>query len=219
MQKLYMDYPEISKIKANIISRRYLDDKTQIILDRTIFMPNSKEFLADKGRISAMEVLNVEEKKDNIIHTIQGKPQKSEVFLDLDMTNRRINLSYNTAYIIFKLIFDSFYRSSSINLIRKEEDFFIEVNDFYDVFDEKLILDQINFLIGANLKIESKQGITKIDPIGDVINNFICFDNTGKIRGLVFENIDVSKSSLKIKIKACDDILKWWFNDIIFNFI
>lgn len=208
MQKLYMDYPEISKIKANIISRRYLDDKTQIILDRTIFMPNSKEFLADKGRISAMEVLNVEEKKDNIIHTIQGKPQKSEVFLDLDMTNRRKNLSYNTAYIIFKLIFDSFYRSSSINLIRKEEDFFIEVNDFYDVFDEKLILDQINFLIGANLKIESKQGITKIDPIGDVINNFICFDYTGKVRGLVFENIDVSKSSLKIKIKACDDILK-----------
>ena len=206
MQKLYMDYPEISKIKANIISRRYLDDKTQIILDRTIFMPNSKEFLADKGRISAMEVLNVEEKKDNIIHTIQGKPQKSEVFLDLDMTNRRKNLSYNTAYIIFKLIFDSFYRSSSINLIRKEEDFFIEVNDFYDVFDEKLILDQINFLIGANLKIESKQGITKIDPIGDVINNFICFDYTGKVRGLVFENIDVSKSSLKIKIKACDDI-------------
>lgn len=216
MQKLYMDYPEISKIKANIISRRYLDDKTQIILDRTIFMPNSKEFLADKGRISAMEVLNVEEKKDNIIHTIQGKPQKSEVFLDLDMTNRRKNLSYNTAYIIFKLIFDSFYRSSSINLIRKEEDFFIEVNDFYDVFDEKLILDQINFLIGANLKIESKQGITKIDPIGDVINNFICFDYTGKVRGLVFENIDVSKSSLKIKIKACDDILKWWFDAVIF---
>lgn len=208
MQKLYMDYPEISKIKANIISRRYLDDKTQIILDRTIFMPNSKEFLADKGTISAMEVLNVEEKKDNIIHTIQGKPQKSEVFLDLDMTNRRKNLSYNTAYIIFKLIFDSFYRSSSINLIRKEEDFFIEVCDFYDVFDEKLILDQINFLIGANLKIESKQGITKIDPIGDVINNFICFDYTGKVRGLVFENIDVSNSSLKIKIKACDDILK-----------
>lgn len=208
MQKLYMDYPEISKIKANIISRRYLDDKTQIILDRTIFMPNSKEFLADKGTISAMEVLNVEEKKDNIIHTIQGKPQKSEVFLDLDMTNRRKNLSYNTAYIIFKLIFDSFYRSNSINLIRKEEDFFIEVNDFYDVFDEKLILDQINFLIGANLKIESKQGITKIDPIGDVINNFICFDYTGKVRGLVFENIDVNKSSLKIKIKACDDILK-----------
>ena len=216
MQKLYMDYPEISKIKANIISRRYLDDKTQIILDRTIFMPNSKEFLADKGTISAMEVLNVEEKKDNIIHTIQGKPQKSEVFLDLDMTNRRKNLSYNTAYIIFKLIFDSFYRSSSINLIRKEEDFFIEVCDFYDVFDEKLILDQINFLIGANLKIESKQGITKIDPIGDVINNFICFDYTGKVRGLVFENIDVSKSSLKIKIKACDDILKWWFDAVIF---
>lgn len=216
MQKLYMDYPEISKIKANIISRRYQDDKTQIILDRTIFMPNSKEFLADKGRISAMEVLNVEEKKDNIIHTIQGRPQKSEVFLDLDMTNRRKNLSYNTAYIIFKLIFDSFYRSSSINLIRKEEDFFIEVCDFYDVFDEKLILDQINFLIGANLKIESKQGITKIDPIGDVINNFICFDNTGKVRGLIFENIDINKSSLKIKIKACDDILKWWFNAVIF---
>ena len=216
MQKLYMDYPEISKIKANIISRRYLDDKTQIILDRTIFMPNSKEFLADKGTISAMEVLNVEEKKDNIIHTIQGKPQKSEVFLVLDMTNRRKNLSYNTAYIIFKLIFDSFYRSSSINLISKEEDFFIEVNDFYDVFDEKLILDQINFLIGANLKIESKQGITKIDPIGDVINNFICFDYTGKVRGLVFENIDVSNSSLKIKIKACDDILKWWFDAVIF---
>lgn len=216
MQKLYMDYPEISKIKANIISRRYLDDKTQIILDRTIFMPNSKEFLADMGTISAMEVLNVEEKKDNIIHTIQGKPQKSEVFLDLDMTNRRKNLSYNTAYIIFKLIFDSFYRSSSINLIRKEEDFFIEVCDFYDVFDKKLILDQINFLIGANLKIESKQGITKIDPIGDVINNFICFDNTGKVRGLIFENIDINKSSLKIKIKACDDILKWWFDAVIF---
>ena len=58
MQKLYLEYPEIEEIKANIISRRIQDNNTQIILDRTIFMPKNSYLLEDKGSILDLEILS-----------------------------------------------------------------------------------------------------------------------------------------------------------------
>ncbi|MFR7763831.1 MAG: hypothetical protein ACLU05_00215 [Anaerococcus obesiensis] len=38
---LYISHPQINQISAKIVKRKYEDDTTKIILDRSIFMPNS----------------------------------------------------------------------------------------------------------------------------------------------------------------------------------
>lgn len=207
MQKLYLNYPEITDIKANIVSRRSNGDNTQVILDRTIFMPNNDYFLKDSGNISGLEIISIEEKRDNIIHTVKGKFQKSAVNLHLDKVNRMRNLTYNTAFIIFKLVFQSFYLSKDIKLLLLDDKFIIRVNNFYDLLDENLMEDQINFLISKAVQIENNSGITSIYPFGEVINNDICFDNTSKVRGFKIISSQNIGNDLDIEFIAGDDLI------------
>lgn len=207
MQKLYLEYPEIEEIKANIISRRVQDNNTQIILDRTIFMPKTSYLLEDKGNILDLEILSVDEKRDNIIHLVKGKPHKSEVVLKLDMENRLKNLSYNTAYIIFKIVMGVFYNFKDIKLQLSEERAVLKISEFYDKLDISLIEDQVNFIIAKALPIDNKQGITSIAPLGEVVNNNLCFDNTSRVRALKITNTESFGNELEVEFLAADDIL------------
>lgn len=207
MQKLYLNYPEITDIKANIVSRRTNGENTQVILDRTIFMPNNDNLLKDRGNISGLEILSIEEKRDNIIQTVKGKFQKSAVTLHLDSENRIRNLTYNTAFIIFKLVFQSFYLAKDIKLLLLDDKFIIRINDFYDLLDENLMEDQINFLISKAVQIENNSGITSIYPFGEVINNDICFDNTSKVRGFKIISSQNIGNDLDIEFIAGDDLI------------
>lgn len=207
MQKLYLEYPQIEEIKANIISRRVQDKNTQIILDRTIFMPNTPYLLEDKGSISNLEIISIDEKRDNIIHLVKGKPNKSEVILKLDLENRIKNLTYNTAYIIFKIIMEVFYNFKDIKLSLSQERAVLKITEFYDKFNKALIEDQINFVIEKAISIESKQGITYIDPLGEVINNDLSFDNTSKIRAFKIIDTENFGNDLEIEFLAGSDII------------
>lgn len=212
MQKIYSKYPEICKIKANIVSRRVQNDNTQIILDRTIFMPKNPNFLEDTGKVGNLEIISVEEKRDNIIHTVKGKPNKSQVTLKLDSKNRYKNLSYNTAFIIFQLVFESYYQAKNLKLHMGENKGKIKIIDFYDKLDKDLLEDQVNFIIEKSLNIENKQGITSIKPLGDLINNNISFDNTSKVRAFKIINIENIANDLEIEFVAGRDILNWFVN-------
>ncbi len=207
MQKIYSKYPEISKIKANIVSRRVQDGNTQIILDRTIFMPKTKGFLEDTGKIENLEIISIEEKRDTIIHTVKGKPNKSEVILKLDNQNRLKNLSYNTAFIIFKLVFESFYHAKDLKIHLESDRAVINIIDFFETIDKNLMEEQVNFIIEKALKIENKQGITSIPPLGDLINNEICFDNTAKVRGFKIIEIQSFGNDLEIDFISGRDIV------------
>ena len=207
MQKLYLEYPEINEIKANIISRRVQDGNTQIILDRTIFMPNTSYLLEDKGHISGLEIISVDNKRDNIIHLVKGKPEKSQVILSLDMENRFKNLAYNTAYIIFKMVMEVLYSFKDIKLDRFDGKWVFKISEFYENLDVSLVQYQVNYIIARALNIDNSQGIVTIDPIGEVINNDPCFDNTAKVSGFKILETKYHGSDLEIEFLVADDIL------------
>lgn len=207
MQKLYLKYPEINEIKANIVSRRVQDNNTQIILDKTIFMPKSAHLLADRGYISDMKIISIDEKRDNIIHLVEGKPNKSEVTLKLDMNNRIKNLSYNTAYIIFKILMQSQYNFKELKLVLNEDRAIIKITDLYETIDLSSLENQVNFIIERSMKIDNNQGITNIAPLGEVINNDICFDNCAKVRGFKITDVESFGPDLEIEFLTGLDIL------------
>lgn len=207
MQKLYLKYPEINEIKANIVSRRVQDNNTQIILDKTIFMPKSAHLLADRGYISDMKIISIDEKRDNIIHLVEGKPNKSEVTLKLDMNNRIKNLSYNTAYIIFKILMQSQYNFKELKLVLNEDRAIIKITDLYVTIDLSSLENQVNFIIERSMKIDNNQGITNIAPLGEVINNDICFDNSAKVRGFKITDVESFGPDLEIEFLTGLDIL------------
>ena len=207
MQKTYLDYPEISELKANIISRKVSGDRTQVILDRTIFAPKSSYLLEDKGYISDLPIINIEEKRDNIIHTILGKPQRSEVILKLDMGIRTRNLAYNTAYVLFAIFFEAFYTFKDIKLDLGFDHAKLLITGFNSYFSKDIIEEQINFAIEKSLKIANIQGISSIKPLGEVINNEIAYDNAGKLRGFKITNVSQNQDNLVIDFLAGADTI------------
>lgn len=207
MQNLFLVHPEITEIKANIISRRSQGENTQLILDRTIFLPKTDMTVTEGGNISGLDLISVEEKKDNIIHLVKGKPSKSEVILNLDYNDRLRNLSYNSAFVLFNIVMESFYNFKDIKLSLTDELASMEIEDFFDVFDKRLIEDQMNFIIQKSLPISSQKGITNIYPIGDSIHNGICFDNTSKIRAFKILYQEYQSNNLYIEFFAGSDIL------------
>lgn len=207
MQNLFLVHPEITQIKANIISRRIQGENTQLMLDRTIFLPKSDMTVNEGGNISGLELISVEEKKDNIIHLVKGKPSKSEVILNLNYNDRLRNLSYNSAFVLFNIVMESFYNFKDIKLSLTDELASMVIEDFFDVFDPRLIENQMNFIIQKSLPITSQKGITNIYPIGDSINNGICFDNTSKIRAFKILYQEYQSNNLYIEFFAGSDIL------------
>ena len=70
---LYISHPQINQISAKIVKRKYEDDTTKIILDRSIFMPNSSYLLDENPKISENVLLDVEFINGNLVHTIKNR--------------------------------------------------------------------------------------------------------------------------------------------------
>ncbi|MFR2716232.1 MAG: hypothetical protein ACLTA5_02150 [Anaerococcus obesiensis] len=112
---LYISHPQINQISAKIVKRKYEDDTTKIILDRSIFMPNSSYLLDENPKISENVLLDVEFINGNLVHTIKNK-HKNHHNSFFGQKYREKNLSYNTAFYIFKSIFAKFYNNKEVSL-------------------------------------------------------------------------------------------------------
>lgn len=79
-QKLYLDHSYETVFEGAIISVQPAPapDTTAVVLDRTLFYPESGGQLSDYGRIGDAEVIDVQEsEKDMVVHTVQGPVPRS----------------------------------------------------------------------------------------------------------------------------------------------
>ena len=202
MTKIYEKFPEIIKIKAKVINKKIVGSNTYLILDKTIFNPNNEYLLEDRGCIDDHKLINVELKNNKIIHKIEGKINKGYVDLSLNKDIRYKNLTYNTAFMLIKIILSTYYIIGKFNFVMGESEGKIDVYDFYDEFDKNLIEDLLNTAINSALLIGTKDGITTIAPLGRSINNLITFDNTYKLKHISINDYVYKDNTLSISFRA-----------------
>lgn len=180
--KIYEKYPEILTFNAKIEDKRFKNNISQLIVDQTIFMPSNDFLLDDFLTAGGLEVIEVKENKGKELISVKGKYEKDIIELVLDKKLRYRNLYYNTAYILFQIFLEGFYGNIKTNLFLSEDKAYITLINFTSDIDIELFDEMINYTIDSNLPITTKAGITEVLGLGTVINSYINFDNTYKIR-------------------------------------
>lgn len=189
--KIYENYPEILNIKAKVLDKRFKNNISQIIVDKSIFMADDNELINDYKFLDDKEVIEVKENRGKLLISVDGKINKDEVILEVDKELRYRNLSYNTAYILFQIFLEGFYGKIKTNLFLNEDEAYISLINYRDDIDPELFDEMINYAIDSSLPITSNAGITEVAGLGTVINSNICFNNTYKI--IKFKVLDVHK--------------------------
>ena len=69
-EKLYLNDSYIKEFTANVLSCTAVGDNYEVILDRTAFFAEGGGQAADKGEIDGITVLDVQEKGEDIVHTL-----------------------------------------------------------------------------------------------------------------------------------------------------
>nr|WP_072537221.1 hypothetical protein [Anaerococcus mediterraneensis] len=200
--RIYEKYPEILSLNAKILDKRYKDNISQIILDKTILMPEDGFLLKDYKSLDGKEILNIKENKGKVIISIKGKISKENIEILVDKNLRYRNLAYNTAYILFQIFLDAFYGKHKTKLTLTEDTATISITDLHDDFDPKVIEEMMTYAIKKGLPIKNEAGLTTIDGLDSVVNSYINFDNTYKIWSFEITNIRSDGRNTIISFKA-----------------
>ena len=87
-RKLYYENQYLREFTANIIEEKEENNKYYIVLDKTAFFPGGGGQSSDLGTIDNIEVINIYEDGEKIIHVLNDKPSKKIVNCIIDWTRR-----------------------------------------------------------------------------------------------------------------------------------
>lgn len=107
-QKIYMENPYLRELEADVLDKKFRNNKYYIKLNRTIFYPDlSGGQPGDKGTINGIEVEKSYEEKGDIIHILSENLSGNKVKIVIDWDNRLDLMQQHTGQ---HLLSSSFYR-------------------------------------------------------------------------------------------------------------
>lgn len=113
--KLYQINPYIREIKASIVEKKCINGKYFIVTDRTIFYPHmSGGQPKDKGTINGVEVIDVYEKDNKIIHVVKENITKEEVQLCIEWNIRFDHMQQHTGQHILSSSFFKLFNAQTV---------------------------------------------------------------------------------------------------------
>ncbi len=113
--KVFMDNPYLKELDGKIIDKEFKDNKSFIQLDRTIFYPDlAGGQPMDYGSINGLEVLNVYEEGNSIIHVVKGDLTTARVHMQIDWDRRFDMMQQHSGE---HLLASSFYRLFNTNIL------------------------------------------------------------------------------------------------------
>ncbi len=221
-QKAFLDNSYLDKLNAKVISCTLNnEEKYEVILEKTIFYPHlSGGQPKDDGTINGIDVINVFEKDDNIIHVLP-EPVSGLVDLKINFEKRFDHMQQHSGQHILSCAFSNLYNAKTIGFHLSGEYTTIDL-DVADFNNDKIkcVEEYCNKIIYDNLKIETsilshdealKTGLRKkpvddetirIVKIGDKDNVACCgthVDYTGEIGIVKVVKYEKYKSGTRVE--------------------
>ncbi|MBQ8338124.1 MAG: hypothetical protein IJY33_03170 [Oscillospiraceae bacterium] len=95
-EKLYLNDSYVKEFTALVLSCTKNGENYEVILDRTAFFPEGGGQSADKGEIGGIEVLDVQERGEDVVHTT-ALPVSGEVECKIDWALRFVRMQNHCA--------------------------------------------------------------------------------------------------------------------------
>lgn len=113
-KKIYRENSYLNTLESEVLSCNKIDNLYEVILDKTIFYPHmSGGQPKDEGWINDIKVLNVFERRDEIIHIV-SKPLFGKVQLSIDFQIRFDYMQQHTGQHILSCVFADTYNGKTI---------------------------------------------------------------------------------------------------------
>lgn len=166
--KLYLENPYLRQVNARIIDKKYEDDLYYLKLDRTIFYPHlSGGQPRDRGSINGIQVSDVYEEEDGIIHVIDENIHSHKVTLTIDWATRIDNMQQHTGQHLLSAAFYKLYNGNTVGFHLGSEYVYVDINLPDMSWEEaEKIETYVNKVITSNFSIKAYYvGLDEIDNI------------------------------------------------------
>lgn len=108
-EKIYYKDSYISEFSARVLSVSSVDDRFEVVLDKTAFFPEEGGQSSDVGYIGSSRVVYVYEKNGVIYHIVDNAPEQDEVFCRIDFLDRFDKMQQHTAEHILSGVIHKLY--------------------------------------------------------------------------------------------------------------
>ena len=221
-KKVYLENPYIRQIDGRIVQKKYIDDRYHIKINRTIFYPNLSDGQpGDKSTINGIDVLDVYEDGDDIIHVVDENISSKNVKLSIDWDNRLDYMQQHSGQHLLSAGFYKLFNGETIGFYIGEEHSHVDVNipymgeeymDKIELFANKVIYS--NFTIKSytmnredmdrlpvrnEMKSESNIRIVEIDGIDFSPCNGTHLRRTGEIGIIKIKDIQAHKDYIRVQ--------------------
>lgn len=142
--KAYLDNSYLKEIQGNILEKSFKNNKYYLKLDRTIFYPHlAGGQPKDKGKINGVNVIDVYEDGDNIIHVVKENITNNKVYMSIDWDNRFDLMQQHTGQHLLSYAFNSLFSAETIGFHMGEDYTTIDIKKS-DLTEEEV--EKIEFL-------------------------------------------------------------------------
>ena len=241
-ERLYLDNPYLREINAKITKKEYSNGKFYITLNRTIFYPHlCGGQPRDKGSINGIEVIDVYEDGNEIIHIVEDNITSEAVNLNIDWDTRFDHMQQHTGQHLLSAVLSKLYNAKTIGFHLGSEYVYIDVtisnltnNDLekierfaneiiYSNFSIKTyIVDKVQasrLPLRKQPKVESNIRIVEIDNIDFSPCAGTHHRRIGEVGILKIRKWEKYKGNIRIEFVCGNRALKdyTWKNNIINN--
>ena len=152
-----MDNPYLKEMDGKIIKNEFKDNKSYIEMDKTIFYPHlAGGQLMDFGTINGLEVLEVYEDGENIIHVAKGELKATRVHLSIDWDRRLDLMQQHTGQHLLSSSFDRLFNAETIGFHMGDDYLTIDIKKPYLTEDEASQVEYLaNKLVQSNFRVKS----------------------------------------------------------------
>jgi len=193
-KKIYQSNPYLREISAKVVKKEYSNGKFYITLDRTIFYPHmSGGQPRDKGTINGIQVIDVYDDNNEILHIVEDNITTDNVTLKIDWNTRFDHMQQHTGQHLLSSVFFKLFNAKTVGFHLGSEYVYIDIAlPFITEKDIEKIERFANEVIYTNFLIKTyvvdKNQASKLplrkQPIVD-----------SNIRIVEIENIDITPCS------------------------
>ena len=156
-EKIYMENPYLREIDADVVEKKYVNNKYYIKLNRTIFYPHlSGGQPGDKGTINGVEVLEAYEAGEDIVHVLGSNISGNRVKISIDWENRLDLMQQHTGQHLLSSVFYKLFNGDTVGFYIGKEYVYIDITKPSLTEEEAVNIEILaNRIIYSNFEIKT----------------------------------------------------------------
>lgn len=205
MKNIYLDFPYINEIEAQIVEKQNIDGKIYFNLDKTIVYYNDdNKTFSDIGFINNKKIQNSIKHDDKIWYYIDDSINDNNVTMSIDWKHRYHLMQQFSSIYLFKDYIKTIYQIDTLNYCIDENFTYLDLDISYNDFNEHL------YKINKTLQLCQNF----IDSAITLNIKGITVANSSEIRNMEIEKIiKTEENNIRIYLLSGNKLIKI-YNDL-----